>query len=180
MRLTLGAKAIKETNRRIPCELLRKVQVIYSGLLWSLSGELGLKPCIHESLHGLGYEEREARTVKPGLWLDKWLLTPGSPREARTQRLCVTPWGQTLHWPPSHWEQKPEPDQGQQGAPNVPLPLISWASSSTPAILTDFLQPHQGHSYLWAFALAVPSAWDTLPPNIPTAPSLDDAIIKLV
>ena len=40
MGLTLGAKAIKETNRRIPCELLRKVQMIYSGFLWHLFGKL--------------------------------------------------------------------------------------------------------------------------------------------
>lgn len=48
MGLTLGAKAIKTTNRRIPCELLGKVQIIYSGLPKCLLGEPGLGPCILE------------------------------------------------------------------------------------------------------------------------------------
>lgn len=49
MGLPLGAEAIKETNRRIPCELLGKVQMIYSGLPRHLFGKLGpwaLLPCV--------------------------------------------------------------------------------------------------------------------------------------
>lgn len=68
--LTLGAKAIKETNRRILCELLGKVQTIYSGLprrpVWET---WGLGPA-SLSLH----MDRGVRKEKPGGCLDKWML----------------------------------------------------------------------------------------------------------
>lgn len=90
-----------------------------------------------------------------------------------SETVCVTPWIQTWHWPLSHWEQKPEPGHRPTGGPKVTFPthflgILLHSSHIGP----EFLQSHQGHAYLGAFALAAPSAWNTLPPNIPMAPSL--------
>lgn len=107
--LTLGAKAIKETNRRILCELLGKVQTIYSGLprrpVWET---WGLGPA-SLSLH----MDWGVRKEKPGGWLDKWMLRAvqnvqhGFPWEAGTQRLLGS---KPSIDSPFHWEEKPEPD----------------------------------------------------------------------
>lgn len=100
MGLTLGAKAIKKTNRRIPCELLGKVQIIYSGLPRCLLGESGLGPCI--------LEKTEAGRVA-GWWMLKarWNVKPGSSQEAGTQRHLGSGAGTGSS---SHWQEKPEPD----------------------------------------------------------------------
>ena len=55
----------------------------------------------------------------------------------------------------------------------MPLPTQHCASSSTPATWAVISSsPTPRHSYLRAFALTVPSAWNALPPNTAMAPSL--------
>lgn len=49
---------------------------------------------------------------------------------------------------------------------------------SEPALLLPLLpQICQAHSLLRAFALALPSAWDSLPPDVPMAPSSPPSLV---
>lgn len=123
----------------------------YSGIPWPVLRNLGLVPCI-PCLQTDWDVRREAWRVSGQKVANTWAA-----REPGTRGL-VTPQLQILHWLPSYWGQKPEPDQSLEDAA-----MCYSLTSGTPS--TPATQAHWERSHLRAFALAVPPLPGTLFPQ---------------